>query len=229
MASSSLSSKSCADPEVRLPDNSSIECVQVCPTHNPQRVQQTGKASPSNRLCFRNAQKRGYLPSARFAQQVLQQMVSNNQTRKKWRPVIDLSVMNSLLHVPTFKMETAEIIRNSLTKGEWLVSIDLKDAYFHVPIHPDSQHLLCFHIDKRTYQFKALPFGLATTPLTPRVHADCKRSKPHSLVPRNSSSPIPGRLVVKSKYQTPVPAPDKRTHPYDSRTRLCDKLKKIRA
>ena len=84
---------------------------------------------------------------------------------KKWRPVIDLSVLNSFLQVPTFKMETAEIIRNSLTKGEWLVSIDLKDAYFHVPIHPASQHLLRFHVDKRTYQFKALPFGLATAPL----------------------------------------------------------------
>ena len=84
---------------------------------------------------------------------------------KKWRPVIDLSVLNSHMHVPTFKMETAEIIRNSLTKSEWVVSIDLKDAYFHVPIHPDSQHLLRFHVDNRTYQFKALPFGLATAPL----------------------------------------------------------------
>ena len=84
---------------------------------------------------------------------------------KKWRPVIDLSVLNSYMHVPTFKMETAEIIRNSLTKSEWVVSIDLKDAYFHVPIHPDSQHLLRFHVDNRTYQFKALPFGLATAPL----------------------------------------------------------------
>ena len=64
-------------------------------------------------------------------------------------------------------METAEIIRNSVTKGEWLVSIDLKDAYFHIPIHPDSHHLYCFvfHVDKRTYQFKALHFGLATAPL----------------------------------------------------------------
>ena len=64
---------------------------------------------------------------------------------------------------------------------------------------------------------------------TPIVHADCERSKAHSSVSRNLSSPIPGRLVVKSKYQTPVPAPDKRTPPYDSRTRLCDKFRKIRA
>ena len=45
------------------------------------------------------------------------------------------------------------------------MSINLKDAYFHIPIHPDSQHLLRFHVDNRTYQFKALPFGLATAPL----------------------------------------------------------------
>ena len=62
-------------------------------------------------------------------------------------------------------METAEIIRNSNTKGEWVVSIDMKDAYFYIPIHKESHHLLPFHVDGQTYQFKALPFRLATTPL----------------------------------------------------------------
>ena len=47
---------------------------------------------------------------------------------KKWRPVIDLSVLNSHLSVPTFKMETAEVIRNSVCKGEWVVSVVLTDA-----------------------------------------------------------------------------------------------------
>ena len=83
----------------------------------------------------------------------------------KWRPVIDLSVLGKCLLVPTFKMEIAEIIRNSVIKGEWLVSIDLKDAFFHVPIHPDSQHWLCFHVDKQMYQFKPRPLGLASAPL----------------------------------------------------------------
>ena len=69
------------------------------------------------------------------------------QNPAMWLPVIDLSVLNSYMLVPTFKMETAEIIRNSVTKGEWLVLIDLKDVCFHVPIHPDSQHLLPFHVD----------------------------------------------------------------------------------
>ena len=68
--------------------------------------------------------------------------------------------------------------------------------------------------------------AIAVGGCTPIVHADCKRSKAHSSVLRNLSSPIPGRLVVKSIYQTPVSAPDKRTHPYDSRTRLWKNLEK---
>ena len=79
--------------------------------------------------------------------------------------VIDLSVLNSHLLVLTFKMETAEIIIKSVTKGKWLVPIDLKDVYFHALIHKDLQHVLRFHVDGQSYQFKALPFWLATAPL----------------------------------------------------------------
>ena len=84
---------------------------------------------------------------------------------KKWRPVIDLSVLNNQLSVPTFKMETAEVIRNAICKGEWVVSIDLTGSYFHIPLHEKSQYLLRFHVAGKTYQFRALPFGIATAPL----------------------------------------------------------------
>ena len=83
----------------------------------------------------------------------------------KWRPVIDLSVVNTFLHVPTVKMETAEVIRASLRTDEWVASIDLTDAYFHVPIHQKFQKYLRFHVQGQAYQFRALPFGIATAPL----------------------------------------------------------------
>ena len=38
--------------------------------------------------------------------------------------------------------------------------IDLKDAYFHVPIHPLSRKFLGFQFLGKTFQFKVLPFGL---------------------------------------------------------------------
>ena len=62
-------------------------------------------------------------------------------------------------------METAEVIRASLQEGEWVASIDLTDAYFHVPIQPKFQKYLRFHVQGQAYQFRAPPFGIATAPL----------------------------------------------------------------
>ena len=56
---------------------------------------------------------------------------------QRWRPVIDLSRLNTFLLVERFKMETPESIRASLIPGEWVSSIDLSDAYLHIPIHPN--------------------------------------------------------------------------------------------
>ena len=62
-------------------------------------------------------------------------------------------------------METPETIRTSLQMGEWVTSIDFKDAYFHIPIQGQSRKYLRFHVQSQTYQFKPLPFGLSTAPL----------------------------------------------------------------
>ena len=83
---------------------------------------------------------------------------------QRWRPVIDLSRLNTFLHVEKFKMETPESIRTSLISGEWVSSIDLSDAYLHIPIHPNSRKYLRFCYKSQVFQFTSLPFGLATAP-----------------------------------------------------------------
>ena len=85
----------------------------------------------------------------------------NNQ----WIPVLDLSTLNTFLNTEPFKMETPETIRTSLQVGEWVTSIDFKDAYFHIPIHSQSRKYMRFHIQGQSYQFKALPVGLSTAPM----------------------------------------------------------------
>ena len=83
---------------------------------------------------------------------------------QRWRPVIDLSRLNTFLHIEKFKMETPESIRTSLIPGEWVSSIDLSDAYLHIPIHPNSRKYLNFCYRSQVFQFTSLPFGLATAP-----------------------------------------------------------------
>ena len=83
---------------------------------------------------------------------------------QRWRPVIDLSRLNTFLHVEKFKMATPESIRTSLIPGEWVSSIDLSDTYLHIPIHPNSRKCLRFCYRSQVFQFTSLPFGLATAP-----------------------------------------------------------------
>ncbi|XP_063968672.1 uncharacterized protein LOC135157360 [Lytechinus pictus] len=52
----------------------------------------------------------------------------------------------------------------SLEASDWAVSRDLRDAYFHIPIHPVSRELLGFRFKEATYRYRAIPFGLRPAP-----------------------------------------------------------------
>ena len=81
-----------------------------------------------------------------------------------WRPIIDLSALNQHIDCPHFQMETAESIRHSIRPGEWVTSIDISDAYYHIPVAPPVRKFFRFVLAGEVYQFKALPFGLNTAP-----------------------------------------------------------------
>ena len=81
------------------------------------------------------------------------------------RPVIDLSVLNQHLIVPHFKMETNRSIRGSIHLGMWTTSLDLTDAYFHIPISPKFRKFLRFVWEDSVHAFKTMPFDLFTAPL----------------------------------------------------------------
>ena len=49
--------------------------------------------------------------------------------------------------------------------NDWAVSIDLTDAYLHVPIHHQSRKYLRFVQEDQVYHFTALPFGMSLSPL----------------------------------------------------------------
>ena len=79
-----------------------------------------------------------------------------------WRPVIDLSPFNEFVQQTSFKMETAASFLLSVRKGDFLASIDLKDAYFQIPVHVSSRKWLRFVSNGTVHQFKVLCFGLST-------------------------------------------------------------------
>ena len=82
-----------------------------------------------------------------------------------WRLVIDLSFLNRFVSLSHFHMETAQSVLQSLRSGDWLISLDLLDAYLQVPVHPQSRRFLRFCIGSQVYQFRVLCFGLSSAPL----------------------------------------------------------------
>ena len=113
-----------------------------------------------------------------------------------WRPVLDLSTLNTFLNTESFKMETPETIRTSLQIGEWVTPIDFKDAYFHIPIHNQSRKYMRFHIQGQSYQFKALPFSLSTAPMEFTVVA---RGQTDGFTQGYKNPPVPRPLVDESQ------------------------------
>ena len=81
-----------------------------------------------------------------------------------WRSIIELSTLNLRVLKSPFKMETLPSVLLSVWHGDWMVSLDLKDVYLQVLVHPDSRKFLRFVALGQVFQFKALCFGLSTAP-----------------------------------------------------------------
>ena len=109
-----------------------------------------------------------------------------------WRPGIDLSHLNDFVQLTSFKMETVTSVLLSVREGDFLASLDLKDAYFQIPIHRSSRKLLRFMSEGTVYQFQALCFGLSTAP---QVFTSLRGAVSVGTHSRDQTSPVSGRLV----------------------------------
>ena len=77
--------------------------------------------------------------------------------------MINLKGLNQFIKTEYFKMEGLHLLPDLLQAQDWMIKMDLKDAYLQIPIHPDHQHLLTFQWEK-TYMFQCLPFSLSAVP-----------------------------------------------------------------
>jgi hypothetical protein len=86
------------------------------------------------------------------------------------RPILDLRHLNRALMRRPFKMLTIKHILAQIRSGDWFVTMDLKDAYFHIQINPRHRPFLRFAFEGQAYQYTVLPFGLS---LAPRTFTKC--------------------------------------------------------
>jgi hypothetical protein len=63
-----------------------------------------------------------------------------------------------------FKLEGMPVVRDSLQEGDWMCTVDLSDAFLHVPLHPEHQRFFQFRWKGRLYQYRCCPFGWSRSP-----------------------------------------------------------------
>lgn len=81
------------------------------------------------------------------------------------RPILNLRPLNQHLTAESFRMDHLGNIVPDLQVGLWAISIDLTDAYLHIPIWEGHQHFLRFALSpEEVLQFLVLCFGLKSAP-----------------------------------------------------------------
>ena len=99
-----------------------------------------------------------------------------------WRLILNLKAFNKFVVPPPFQMETLRTVMDCLGEAAqqrqntsehlrdlslsemWAISINLRDAYFHVAVAPEHTRYLPFAYNGRAFEFLVLPFGQSTAP-----------------------------------------------------------------
>lgn len=81
-----------------------------------------------------------------------------------YRLICNLQELNENIAYHHFKMESLQTAIQMMTKGCYMASIDLKDAYYCIPIEEEYQKYLKFQWRSKLYKYTACPMGLCMSP-----------------------------------------------------------------
>ena len=89
--------------------------------------------------------------------------MSSAFTREKrdgsYSMILNLKQLNKRIEYEHFKMESLQSVLNIIRPNCWMASVDLKDAFYTVAIHPDHQKFLTFKLQGHCYTFSGMPNG----------------------------------------------------------------------
>ena len=110
------------------------------PSYAPSSIKRAALEEVTLDLIAKGAVELAPLPSQGFYSRLFVVW----KTLGSWCPVIDLSHLNRFVDVSHFQMETIQSVLLSVRQGGWMASIDLREAYLQIPVHPESRRFLRF-------------------------------------------------------------------------------------
>ena len=80
------------------------------------------------------------------------------------RLILNIKNLNQFVTYQHFKIESLQSAVQLIQKDYWMAVLDLKDAYYSVPINPQHRKYLRFEFKDTLFEFTCLPNGLASAP-----------------------------------------------------------------
>ena len=109
--------------------------------------------------------KKGVISRASHCQgEVLSPLFSRPKSDGSSRLILNLKRLNKRIPKQHFKMETISTILKLIQKDVFMVKLDIKDAYYSVPIHKDHHKFLRFKVGDQLYEYTSLPNGYSPGP-----------------------------------------------------------------
>ena len=78
--------------------------------------------------------------------------------------ILDLKKNNDSVQYEHFKMDNLTSATQMMTRGCYMASVDLRHAYYSVPIKAEYRKYLKFKWEKEFYQYTCFPNGLSNCP-----------------------------------------------------------------
>ena len=135
-----------------------IEAIKFVPV-NQRGVRPSGSGDPEH-------VEEGCYSSFGSQRGPISQLFVSFEKERWWNcPLVNLKDLNRNILYQHFKMEGLFLLKEMLLPGDKMCKIDLKDAYFAIPLSVKSRKYVRFQWKGLLYEFCCLCFGLSPAPL----------------------------------------------------------------
>ena len=87
-----------------------------------------------------------------------------SKRNNKFRLITDLRSLNSYIDAPKIVYEGIDTVKDIIQHKDHLVTLDLKNGFFHIPISEAFKKYLGVRWNNKFYVWNSLPFGLSCSP-----------------------------------------------------------------
>lgn len=144
---------------VRVPFKSALRPNFIKPNRPITTIQEKFITKEINRLLNQSyIQKVSYRPSC------VSPLGCVAKKKGKLRLILDQREFNSFCETPKFRYEDITQLESVLQAGDYLITIDLKDGFHHIPIAKEDQTYFGFYWKGQFYVWLVLPFGWQSSP-----------------------------------------------------------------